>query len=166
MMSAEWNDHPFSFRKVTLSPRRLRAKYTPRTNLRFVLRVFRPCRGLPYQTPAAYDTGLSPLPQRQPQPCCKKGRTLTTENGDDVCRDTVLSRCQSCPMSKGEYRISRVMQGRKISMPPTAPLIVNFGVTLQEKASRSFSAAAPVSYTHLDVYKRQRRTLPDPSTSS
>ncbi len=59
--------HSF-FRKVTLSPRRLRAKYTPRTNLRFVLRVFRPCRGLPYQTPAAYDTGLSPLPQRQPQP--------------------------------------------------------------------------------------------------
>ena len=36
MMSAEWNDNPFSFRKVTLSPRRLRAKYTPRTNLRFV----------------------------------------------------------------------------------------------------------------------------------
>ena len=67
-MSAEWNDHPFSFRKVTLSPRRLRAKYTPRTNLRFVLRVFRPCRGLPYQPPAASDTGLSPLPQRQPQP--------------------------------------------------------------------------------------------------
>ena len=62
------SDGPFSFRKVTLSPRRLRAKYTPRTNLRFVLRVFRPCRGLPYQTPAAYDTGLSPLPQRQPQP--------------------------------------------------------------------------------------------------
>ena len=28
------------------SPRRLRAKYTPRTNLRFVLWVFRPCRGL------------------------------------------------------------------------------------------------------------------------
>ena len=51
------------FREVTLSPRRLRAKYTPRTNLRFVLRVFRPCRGLPYQPPAAYDTGLSPLPQ-------------------------------------------------------------------------------------------------------
>ena len=44
MMSAEWNDHPFSFRKVTLSPRRLRAKYTPRTNLRFMLSVFRPCR--------------------------------------------------------------------------------------------------------------------------
>ena len=64
----EWNDNPFSFRKVTLSPRRLRAKYTPRTNLRFVLRVFRPCRGLPNQPPAAYDTGLSPLPQRQPQP--------------------------------------------------------------------------------------------------
>ena len=28
------------------SPRRLRAKYTPRTNLRVVLWVFRPCRGL------------------------------------------------------------------------------------------------------------------------
>ena len=36
----EWKD-----RKITRyqSPRRLRAKYTPRTNLRFVLRVFRPC---------------------------------------------------------------------------------------------------------------------------
>src|SRR5699024_6505852 len=144
MMSAEWNDHPFSFRKVTLSPRRLRAKYTPRTNLRSVLRVFRPCRGLPYQPPAAYDTGLSPLPQRQqkPQTVAKKGRTLTTENGDDVCRDTVLSRCQNCPMSKGEYRILQAMQGRKISMPPTAPPTAPFGATLQGKASRSFSAAA------------------------
>ena len=28
-----------------LSPRRLRAKYTLRTNLRFMLRGFRPCRG-------------------------------------------------------------------------------------------------------------------------
>ena len=54
---------PQSGMTVLSSPRRLRAKYTPRTNLRFVLRVFRPCRGLPYQPPAAYDTGLSPLPQ-------------------------------------------------------------------------------------------------------
>ena len=30
------------------SPRRLRAKYTHRTNLRFVLCVFRPCRGLTF----------------------------------------------------------------------------------------------------------------------
>lgn len=31
--------------KSSLSrPRRLRAKYTPRTNLRFMLSVFRPCR--------------------------------------------------------------------------------------------------------------------------
>src|SRR5699024_11101971 len=73
---------------------------------------------------------------------CKKGRTLTTENGDDVCRDTVLSRCQNCPMSKGEYRISRAKQGRKISMPPTAPPTAPFGAILQGKASRSFSAAA------------------------
>ena len=29
----------------SLSPRRLRAKYTLRTNLRFMLRGFRPCRG-------------------------------------------------------------------------------------------------------------------------
>ena len=37
----EWKD-----RKITRyqSPRRLRAKYTPRTNLRFMLSVFRPCR--------------------------------------------------------------------------------------------------------------------------
>ena len=37
----EWKD-----RKITRyqSPRRLRAKYTPHTNLRFMLSVFRPCR--------------------------------------------------------------------------------------------------------------------------
>ena len=47
---------------VLQSPRRLRAKYTPRTNLRFVLWVFRPCGELPYQRlqeiPAAFDTAL------------------------------------------------------------------------------------------------------------
>ena len=56
VMFAKWNDHPFSFRKVTQSPRRLRAKYTPRTNLRFVLRVFRPCG-----EPVSQLAGLSPL---------------------------------------------------------------------------------------------------------
>ena len=34
-------------RSISQSPRRLRAKYTHRTNLRFVLCVFRPCRELP-----------------------------------------------------------------------------------------------------------------------
>ena len=34
-------------RNSLTSPRRLRAKYTHRTNLRFVLCVFRPCRELP-----------------------------------------------------------------------------------------------------------------------
>ena len=62
-MSAEWNDHPFSFRKVTLSPRRLRAKYTLRTNLRFVLWVFRPCRGLVITLILSF----SALSQRKPQ---------------------------------------------------------------------------------------------------
>ena len=42
------------------SPRRLRAKYTPRTNLRFMLSVFRPCRGqshagVTYTNAAAFD---------------------------------------------------------------------------------------------------------------
>ena len=45
-----------------ISPRRLRAKYTPRTNLRFVLSVFRPCGELPYrrlqETPATSGTAL------------------------------------------------------------------------------------------------------------
>ena len=36
----------FSCTKCLTSPRRLRAKYTIRTNLRFVLWVFRPCREL------------------------------------------------------------------------------------------------------------------------
>ena len=34
------------FMSVNQGRNRLRAKYTPRTNLRFVLWVFRPCRGL------------------------------------------------------------------------------------------------------------------------
>ena len=42
------------------SPRRLRAKYTPRTNLRFMLSVFRPCReqshaGVTYTNAAAFE---------------------------------------------------------------------------------------------------------------
>ncbi len=45
-----------------ISPRRLRAKYTPRTNLRFVLSVFRPCGEPPYrrlqEAPAASGTAL------------------------------------------------------------------------------------------------------------
>ena len=49
------------FRPV-ICPRRLRAKYTPRTNLRFVLSVFRPCGEPPYrrlqETPAALGMAL------------------------------------------------------------------------------------------------------------
>ncbi len=45
-------------------------------------------------------------------------------------------------MSREEYPISQATQGRKISMPPTAPPTMNFGVTLQGKASRNLSGAA------------------------
>ena len=96
MMSAEWNDNPFSFRKVTLSPRRLRAKYTPRTNLRFMLSVFRPCReqshaGVTYTNAVAFGYagyGNKPttipliLSVRTPFPLAEEGEesTLTTRH--------------------------------------------------------------------------------------
>ena len=101
----------------------MRAKYTPRTNLRFVLWVFRPCRGLSVSQlrpmHRRYDTeenstlfsSLSVcLRSRNSRNrflgCKKRTHRDNGRNGDDVCRDTVLSRCQSCPMSKG--RISYI----------------------------------------------------------
>ncbi|RKI90722.1 hypothetical protein D7V94_13205 [Parablautia intestinalis] len=58
----------------SLSPRRLRAKYTLRTKLRFVLRGFRPCRG---QIHAGVDLQseraglyLSMPPKEQAHGCC------------------------------------------------------------------------------------------------
>ena len=49
----------FSCTKFLTSPRRLRAKYTPRTNLRFMLSVFRDCielshAGVTYTNAAAF----------------------------------------------------------------------------------------------------------------
>ena len=57
-------------------------------------------------------------------------------------QDIHLYRCRSYPMSREEYPISQATQDRKISMPPTAPPTMNFGVTLQG-----------------DVYKRQPHRL-------
>ena len=87
----EWKD-----RKITRyqSPRRLRAKYTPRTNLRFMLSVFRPCReqshaGVTYTNAVAFGYagyGNKPttipliLSVRTPFPLAEEGEesTLTT----------------------------------------------------------------------------------------
>ena len=155
MMSAEWNDNPFSFRKITLSPRRLRAKYTPRTNLRFVLWVFRPCRGLSDNADTSvYSVITRKLPpQLSPLSVClrrqnsgnrflgcKKSMPVTGERS--IWQDIHLYRCRSYPMSREEYPISQATQGRKISMPPTAPPTMNFGIILQGKASRNLSEAA------------------------
>ena len=89
----EWKD-----RKITRyqSPRRLRAKYTPRTNLRFMLSVFRPCReqshaGVTYTTAVAFGYagyGNKPttipliLSVRTPFPLAEEGEesTLTTRH--------------------------------------------------------------------------------------
>ena len=89
----EWKD-----RKITRyqSPRRLRAKYTPRTNLRFMLSVFRPCReqshaGVTYTNAVAYGYagyGNKPttipliLSVRTPFPLAEEGEesTLTTRH--------------------------------------------------------------------------------------
>src|SRR5699024_494129 len=155
MMSAEWNDHPFSFRKVTLSPRRLRAKYTLRTNLRFVLWVFRPCRGLVITLILSFSALSQRKPQQRFSPLsvclrrrtsgnrfigCKKSMPVT--GGRSIWQDTHLYRCRSCQMSREEYPISQATQGRKISMPPTAPPTMNFGRTLQGKANRNLSEVA------------------------
>ncbi len=89
----EWKD-----RKITRyqSPRRLRAKYTPRTNLRFMLSVFRPCReqshaGVTYTNAVAFGYagyGNKPttipliLSVRTPFPLADEGEesTLTTRH--------------------------------------------------------------------------------------
>ena len=89
----EWKD-----RKITRyqSPRRLRAKYTPRTNLRFMLSVFRPCReqshaGVTYTNAVAFGYagyGNKPttipliLSVRTPFPLAEEGEesTLTTRH--------------------------------------------------------------------------------------
>ena len=89
----EWKD-----RKITIyqSPRRLRAKYTPRTNLRFMLSVFRPCReqshaGVTYTNAVAFGYagyGNKPttipliLSVRTPFPLAEEGEesTLTTRH--------------------------------------------------------------------------------------
>ena len=89
----EWKD-----RKITRyqSPRRLRAKNTPRTNLRFMLSVFRPCReqshaGVTYTNAVAFGYagyGNKPttipliLSVRTPFPLAEEGEesTLTTRH--------------------------------------------------------------------------------------
>ena len=89
----EWKD-----RKITRyqSPRRLRAKYTPHTNLRFMLSVFRPCReqshaGVTYTNAVAFGYagyGNKPttipliLSVRTPFPLAEEGEesTLTTRH--------------------------------------------------------------------------------------
>ena len=89
----EWKD-----RKIIRyqSPRRLRAKYTPRTNLRFMLSVFRPCReqshaGVTYTNAVAFGYagyGNKPttipliLSVRTPFPLAEEGEesTLTTRH--------------------------------------------------------------------------------------
>ena len=89
----EWKD-----RKITRyqSPRRLRAKYTSRTNLRFMLSVFRPCReqshaGVTYTNAVAFGYagyGNKPttipliLSVRTPFPLAEEGEesTLTTRH--------------------------------------------------------------------------------------
>ena len=89
----EWKD-----RKITRyqSPRRLSAKYTPRTNLRFMLSVFRPCReqshaGVTYTNAVAFGYagyGNKPttipliLSVRTPFPLAEEGEesTLTTRH--------------------------------------------------------------------------------------
>ena len=101
----EWKD-----RKITRyqSPRRLRAKYTPRTNLRFMLSVFRPCReqshaGVTYTNAVAFGYagyGNKPttiqliLSVRTPFPLAEEGEESTLTTRHSFIQMTKLSNVQ------------------------------------------------------------------------
>lgn len=142
---------------VLQSPRRLRAKYTPRTNLRFVLWVFRPCgepvsqlRTLPRKfryrgNCTAISIAVPPITDscdsRTRQVGCVMSTVFPAEKGAKGWQDIRLFRCRSCPMSREESHISRATQNRKTFTPPIVPPTIPFGKISPGKVSRSSSEA-------------------------
>ena len=138
---------------VLQSPRRLRAKYTPRTNLRFVLWVFRPC-GEPVsqlRTPSpqlwyrgnctAISIAVPPITDscdsRTRQVGCVMSTVFSAKKGAKAWQDIRSFRCRSCPMSREESHISRATPNRKTFMPPIVLPTMPFGTISPGKASRS-----------------------------
>ena len=142
---------------VLSSPRRLRAKYTPRTNLRFVLWVFRPCgepvsqlRTLSPQLRyrgncTAISIAVPPITDGCDslirQVGCVMSTVFPAKKGAKGWQDILLSECRNCPMSREESHISRATPNRKTFMPPIVPPIIPFGRISPGKVSRSSSEA-------------------------
>ena len=92
-------------------PRRLRAKYTPRTNLAICTRGISLLRRACVSVLALTDRGAAgnrPALSGVVPPLLRRDNIRGDErrkNGGERWHGTALSRCRSCPMSREEYRI-------------------------------------------------------------
>ena len=108
-------------------PRRLRAKYTPRTNLAICTRgislLRRACvsvlaltdRGAAGNRPAL--SGVVPPLRRRDNIRGRRTGDEGRENGGERWHGTALSRCRSCPMSREEYPISQTPSDKSTCTP-------------------------------------------------
>ena len=112
----EWKD-----RKITRyqSPRRLRAKYTPRTNLRFMLSVFRPCReqshaGVTYTNAVAFGyVGYGNKPTTIPLILSVHLSFQLSEEGEESTLTTRHSFIQMTKLSNVRGRITYISSHAK-----------------------------------------------------
>ena len=112
----EWKD-----RKITRyqSPRRLRAKYTPRTNLRFMLSVFRPCReqshaGVTYTNAVAFGyVGYGNKPTTIPLILSVHLSLQLSEEGEESTLTTRHSFIQMTKLSNVRGRITYISSHAK-----------------------------------------------------
>ena len=112
----EWKD-----RKITRyqSPRRLRAKYTPRTNLRFMLSVFRPCReqshaGVTYTNAVAFGyAGYGNKPTTIPLILSVRTPFPLAEEGEESILTTRHSFIQMTKLSNVRGRITYISSHAK-----------------------------------------------------
>ena len=112
----EWKD-----RKITRyqSPRRLRAKYTPRTNLRFMLSVFRPCReqshaGVTYTNAVAFGyAGYGNKPTTIPFILSVRTPFPLAEEGEESILTTRHSFIQMTKLSNVRGRITYISSHAK-----------------------------------------------------
>ena len=112
----EWKD-----RKITRyqSPRRLRAKYTPRTNLRFMLSVFRPCReqshaGVTYTNAVAFGyAGYGNKPTAIPLILSVHLSFQLSEEGEESTLTTRHSFIQMTKLSNVRGRITYISSHAK-----------------------------------------------------
>ena len=110
-------------------PRRLRAKYTPRTNLAICTRGISLLRRACVSVLALTDRGAAgnrPALSGVVPPLRRRDNIRGDErrkNGGERWHGTALSRCRSCPMSREEYRIYRTMQKLMVKVQDEARAI-------------------------------------------